>query len=329
MRRAGGQIPFGANDSRTAAAWPGRRPTCSALDVVRAKDASACGAAEAELRAVDALLSAGCDGPPVCSALVRACHAVGNLDAALHAGAEGLAGDPNSSGIGALHVDFSRIETAARLPYPEPDRWPSRRVLYRARHELARRLELLRREALHKHARRRSRGALVALAVVALGLAVGAALAMRPPVWRVEYFRTPRLVDPVASDLTLDVGGDWGEGPPHDGVPSNDFSSRWETCMVLERPVDIDFRLESDDGSRLLIDDKVIIDQWKEQSASTATARAHLTAGTHALRVEHFELGGIAELSLRARFDGHGGFGPLPRTLLHAPGPAPASGCPR
>jgi len=326
MRQDSGKIPLGANDSRAAAAWSGR--PLSAPHAAGARVASACAAAEAELRAVDALLSAGCDGPPVCSALARASHAIGDLDAALHERTEGSPGEPDSPDAGALDVDFSSIATAARLPLPEPDLWPPRRVLYRARHELAARFELLRREMSPKPRGRRWRRVLVALAILAPALAVGASLATRPPVWRVEYFRTSRLVDPVASDLTLDIGGSWGDGPPHEGVPSDDFSARWETCMVLERPVDIDFRLESDDGSRLLIDDKVVIDQWKEQAASTATAQAHLTAGTHALRVEHFERRGVAELSLRARFDGRGGFGPLPRRLLRAPRPPPA-GCAR
>lgn len=325
--RVHGERLHSEDDFRTAVTAAAEVAASHAPDAPRARVAAACAAAESELRAVDALFSAGCDGPPVCAALTRARHAVADLGVALHGEGAAAKDEREASRFAALDAQFSDIEIAAHMPSSQPQPWPTRQTLHRARHRLVERLEALRREASPRLARRRSRRELTALAVLAAALGAGVAFAIRPPVWRVQYFPSTRLVDPVASDLTLDVGGNWGEGSPHDGVPRDNFASRWESCMVLQRPVEIDFRLESDDGSRLAVDDTVVIEQWREQRSTTVVAHVHLAAGTHSLRVEHFEKGGLASLSLRAQFDDRGGFRLLPRSLLRAPRPGPVP-CP-
>lgn len=50
-----------------------------------------------------------------------------------------------------------------------------------------------------------------------------------------------------------------------------------------------DFRLTSDDGSRLTIDDKVIIDNDGAHGARAVSGSAELTAGLHRLRVSYFQ----------------------------------------
>src|ERR1019366_3170635 len=168
----------------------------------------------------------------------------------------------------------------------------------------------------------------VALAVVvAIG---GAAVVHRRPVWRVVYFRTTLLAEPVASDLSANLGDNWGYGSPHRDVPSDGFSARWETCMVLDRPHAFEFVLGSDDGARLFVDDQMLVGQWKNQEYTEQSASVELGAGKHGMRVEHFDSGGPAELTLRARIDGKGPPRPLPRSFLRAPGhgAGPGDGAP-
>ncbi|MFB7407118.1 lectin [Streptomyces sp. NPDC056202] len=57
-------------------------------------------------------------------------------------------------------------------------------------------------------------------------------------------------------------------------------------------------RLTSDDGSRLWIDDQLVIDHGGLHGPEPKEATVDLTAGPHALRIEHFERGGGEQLTL-------------------------------
>jgi hypothetical protein len=292
---------------------------------------SARAAAGRELRALDALLaSSDGSGPPVCSSLLRAWYEVASLAWALGRDEkldyrdfiEGVErGDPLAGPVGELVAAdrlVRRVIEAGAFPPSSADEWPARRAVLRYRRALVRWWAHLEKQVRSRGGPDRRRRA--ATAVVLLALPLAALLLHRPPVWRVVYFRTTRLVDPVASDLTASLGGNWGVGSPHRDVPSDGFSARWETCLVLDRPHAFEFVLGSDDGSRLVIDDQTVVDQWNDQSYTEKTGSVTLGAGSHRVRVEHFDSGGNADLSLSARIDGKGAARPLPRSLLRAPG---------
>jgi hypothetical protein len=291
-------------------------------------------AAEGELRALDAILASTEGGPPACSALLRTWYALAVVDASrrrssvpsyadfLEAlGQEDVAGA--WVGEHSLDVAGRRELVLAISPLLPRSEWPNDRDVLRQRNALVSWWHQLRGQMRERHPRRLSWGIALAACFVAAVLSVGVAMAIRPPVWRVQFFRTPNLIDPVASDLTVDIGGHWGLGSPHYAVPEDNFSSRWESCMVLDRPHNVVFRLGSDDGSRLAIDGKSVIDQWRGQPYTEQTATVLMAAGVHYVRVEHFELTGTADLSLRARFEGNPTFRALPRTMLRAPRPGP------
>jgi hypothetical protein len=54
-----------------------------------------------------------------------------------------------------------------------------------------------------------------------------------------------------------------------------------------------------DDGVRLWVDGKRVIDQWHDTSVTTYTADVHLSQGDHSLRMEYYEhkSGAIAKLN--------------------------------
>ena len=68
------------------------------------------------------------------------------------------------------------------------------------------------------------------------------------------------------------------------------------------------FRLRSDDGSELFIDDTLVIDHDGLHGADDKDGAIQLTAGRHALRVNFFEAGGGQELRLSWRKPGDSGF---------------------
>ncbi len=76
------------------------------------------------------------------------------------------------------------------------------------------------------------------------------------------------------------------------------FSVRWTGHLEVPVAADHTFHASSNDGMRLWIDDRQVLDRWVEQSATEHAAAVSLTAGRHALRVEYFYNGGQASANL-------------------------------
>jgi hypothetical protein len=77
------------------------------------------------------------------------------------------------------------------------------------------------------------------------------------------------------------------------------------------------FRLASDDGSRLYVDDKLVIDHDGPHGADLPKdGTVSLTAGYHALRIEHFEAGGDQQITLSWKPPGATGFSLVPNAVL-------------
>jgi hypothetical protein len=66
------------------------------------------------------------------------------------------------------------------------------------------------------------------------------------------------------------------------------------------------FRLTSDDGSRLLIDGRLVIDNDGLHPPHAVEARVPLEAGRHRIRIDFFENGGFAALALEWAPPGRG-----------------------
>ncbi|GGT33503.1 hypothetical protein GCM10010271_41830 [Streptomyces kurssanovii] len=76
------------------------------------------------------------------------------------------------------------------------------------------------------------------------------------------------------------------------------------------------FRLTSDDGSRLLIDDRPVIDHDGLHGAEPKDGTVELTAGHHALRIDHFDRTGGQQITLAWRPPGASGFSVVPNSVL-------------
>ena len=76
------------------------------------------------------------------------------------------------------------------------------------------------------------------------------------------------------------------------------------------------FRLTSDDGSELFIDDGLVIDHDGLHGETSMDGDVELTAGMHALRVNFFEAGGGEELTLSWRPPGATTFSVVPNSVL-------------
>lgn len=116
------------------------------------------------------------------------------------------------------------------------------------------------------------------------------------------YFATYEFSDPVAYRIDPQIKFDYQAGTPIKGVvPQEGFSVRWRGFLTLEHPTAATFMLTTDDGSRLYIDGKRVIDHWGHHEKSEARGEVELTAGTHELRVDYYEQIGWAAAHLECR----------------------------
>ena len=133
---------------------------------------------------------------------------------------------------------------------------------------------------------------------------------------KVTYFRGTNFEQKICSRIEQAVCRDYKEKAPAWRVPNRNFSALWEGILRVPETGEYLFFCQSDDGLRLIIDGKKIIDNWRDQSwlASSTGVRVHLSAGDHPIAIEHYNNEG--ESALRIKWYG----GPVPpNTVLGAP----------
>ena len=120
------------------------------------------------------------------------------------------------------------------------------------------------------------------------------------PGLQAEYFNGQDLKgEPLVRRVDANVDFDWGGGSPDPKVPSDHFSVRWTGTLLP--PVTGDYKIgtRSDDGARLWVDGKLVIDDWRDQGVESRSAKVPLTAGVPvAIRAEYYENMGDAVMKL-------------------------------
>jgi len=89
----------------------------------------------------------------------------------------------------------------------------------------------------------------------------------------------------------------WGDGPPGPGIGADNFSVRWTKEQHFAEGT-YTFSVLADDGVRLWIDDRLIIDKWVDQSPQRYNADVALAAGQHGIKLEYYERGGGSTIKL-------------------------------
>lgn len=91
----------------------------------------------------------------------------------------------------------------------------------------------------------------------------------------------------------------WTLNSPGRGIPFDWYSARWETTLTVPAGGVRRLAIEGNDGYRLFLDGRLIIDNWRKQSYGTRAADVTLAAGArHRLRLEYYESTGNARLKL-------------------------------
>ena len=110
--------------------------------------------------------------------------------------------------------------------------------------------------------------------------------------WKVVLSKAP-LVTRTANQIDYE----WGPNGP-----SKEVTDHFATLAVSKSEVpagDYLIATHSDDGVRVSIDDRRVIENWSPHAPSTDIATVHLTSGEHTFQIEHFDA--EADASLRFR----------------------------
>ncbi|WP_150265362.1 glycosyl hydrolase [Paenibacillus tepidiphilus] len=101
----------------------------------------------------------------------------------------------------------------------------------------------------------------------------------------------------IRNDAKIDFN--WHGDSPAAGIGKDSFSVRWSGKIKPSYSEEYTFTASSDDGIRVYIGGKLIIDSWKKQSGVSHKGSIRLAAGTsYDIKVEYFENHGDASVRL-------------------------------
>lgn len=116
-----------------------------------------------------------------------------------------------------------------------------------------------------------------------------------------SYFPNKTLSGIAAkTQVDLHVNFSWGTNAPSvAGIPVDNFSVRWTGVIQVPVTGDYDFFVRSDDGSRLYVNNSLLVNQWNDQAATTKQATLHLTKDViYPVKLEYYESAVDAEMKM-------------------------------
>jgi beta-glucosidase len=115
-----------------------------------------------------------------------------------------------------------------------------------------------------------------------------------------EYFTNVELAGaPAIRRVDPQVDFRWATGSPAPGFPDDRFSTRWTGSLVAPADGRYSLSLSSNDGGRLYLDDKLVVDLWADHATMIGATVVELRAGEpRRLRIEHYESVGHADVRL-------------------------------
>jgi len=111
---------------------------------------------------------------------------------------------------------------------------------------------------------------------------------------KVEYFKGMNFEQHASTLVETEVDHTW-PGPPLAEPPAgldslNQFSARWEGFITAPEDGLYKIGLEGDDGYRLWLDGKLVLDEWRDQAPLLKTVKVELTQGqTLPVKIEYYQ----------------------------------------
>lgn len=103
------------------------------------------------------------------------------------------------------------------------------------------------------------------------------------------YFSRADCTGELLKRLDAQVNFDWADKPAAPGVPTENFSVRWTGQVQAQHTENYTFHVEADDGVRVWLGDRQIMDEWRQQATTLVSLPTALTAGQfYPLTIEYF-----------------------------------------
>ena len=133
-----------------------------------------------------------------------------------------------------------------------------------------------------------------------------------------EYFDNQNLTNRVGTSIDRGINFNFGTGSPRPDIGADTFSIRWTGQIEPRFSEQYTFRTRSDDGVRLWVNDRLIIDQWNDHGPTNHFGSIELEAGVLAdIRLEYYENTGGATIQLGWQSASQA-FQVVPASLLYA-----------
>ena len=100
------------------------------------------------------------------------------------------------------------------------------------------------------------------------------------------------------------INFDWGSAAPVTGgdIPVDKFSARWVGDFTFKAG-NYTFTTTTDDGVKVWLDDRLVIDSWRDQWNGVNTQGVRVGEGVHRVKMEYYENGGSAVAKLNWQKD--------------------------
>ncbi len=119
------------------------------------------------------------------------------------------------------------------------------------------------------------------------------------PGLQATFYNNVNLEDPaVLTREDANVNFDWETKSPGTGVSDDNFSAVWEGKITIGEE-DVHLATTVDDGVRLYVDGKKVVDSWQPNNSVTfKTEEIYRAGSTHDIRLEYYEKSGNAVIRL-------------------------------
>ncbi|HUI66009.1 MAG TPA: glycoside hydrolase family 3 C-terminal domain-containing protein, partial [Bacteroidota bacterium] len=115
-----------------------------------------------------------------------------------------------------------------------------------------------------------------------------------------EYFNNMELAgQPALVRIDKQVKFDWNTGSPDPRITPEHFSVRWTGTLVSPATREARLSVTTDDGARLYIDGKLVIDSWHDRGPTSDIITKRFEAGKkYDIRLEYYQNAGGASATL-------------------------------
>jgi alpha-D-xyloside xylohydrolase len=115
-----------------------------------------------------------------------------------------------------------------------------------------------------------------------------------------EYYNGEKFDNLKKNRTDSIIDFNWGQNSPMPELQHDNYTIRWSGKIEVPSTGDYTFVVSSDDGSSLWVDNKLIINDWKQHATETHTGTIHLEANKkYAMKLEYLEIIGGANISLK------------------------------